>query len=338
VKDIQAKLCASKIFPTEKSSKRNLRGAYITHINGDRVFTVEEATEKLLKLFQQSKDHNHGGDLGDTTNSLNSSDPTSASKNHFSFQITYAPERKLTGKRLKRAIDDYYDLAPGTTKSIKQKPEEMDEDQMKDVDDGSERFPTGTKIYKVFNEIEYAGEVTGYDNKSKLYHIKYEDGDLEDFFHNEVKEHQNHTVPMKQRWNRQKQIVLQSLISKLAPDELDYEEHVMKLDFEAIRAITELNSGLDCSEDEVPSEMLRMVVNTLNSSMMTPEEEALGHFTRKRLQKLSTWDEWEKGEHKQLNQFEQQQMFGDPIDAALLPKDAVILRPHWQYAVKRSGV
>ena len=119
---------------------------------------------------------------------------------------------------------------------------------------------------------------------------------------------------------------------------MDYEEHVMKLDFEAIRAITELNSGLDCSENEVPSEMLRMVLNTLNSSMMTPEEEALGHFTRKRLQKLSTWDEWEKGEHKQLNQFEQQQMFGDPIDAALLPKDAVILRPHWQCAVKRSGV
>lgn len=35
VKDIQANSCASKIFPTEKSSKRKLRGAYITHINGD---------------------------------------------------------------------------------------------------------------------------------------------------------------------------------------------------------------------------------------------------------------------------------------------------------------
>ena len=90
VKDIQAKLCASKIFPTEKSSKRNLRGAYITHINGDRVFTVEEATEKLLKLFQQSKDHNHGGDLGDTTNSSHS---TSASKNHF-FLSDYLCTRK----------------------------------------------------------------------------------------------------------------------------------------------------------------------------------------------------------------------------------------------------
>ena len=31
-------------------------------------------------------------------------------------------------------------------------------------------------------------------------------------------------------------------------------------------------------------------------------------------------------------------MFGDPIDPALLPKDAIILRSHWNYAVKRSGV
>ena len=119
------------------------------------------------------------------------------------------------------------------------------------------------------------------------------------------------------------------IISKLAPNELDYEEHVMKLDVETIRAITKLNYGLDCSKEEVPSKMLRMVINTLNSNMMTPVKEALGYFTCKRLQKLSTWDEWEKGEHKQLNQFEQQQIFGEPIDAALLPKDTVILRPHW---------
>jgi len=79
-------------------------------------------------------------------------------------------------------------LAPGTTKSIKQKLEEMNEDEMKYVNDGTDCYPTGTKIYKTFNDIEYAGEVTGYDHKSKLYHIKYEDGDIKDFFCNEVKE------------------------------------------------------------------------------------------------------------------------------------------------------
>ena len=30
-------------------------------------------------------------------------------------------------------------------------------------------------------------------------------------------------------------------------------------------------------------------------------------------------------------------MFGDPMDPQLLPQDVVVLRPHWQYAVKRSG-
>ena len=80
------------------------------------MFNVEEATEKLLKLYQQFKAHDHGGVLGDTTPSSANS---TASKTPFSFSITYALERKLTGKKLKRAIDDYYDLSPGTTKSIK---------------------------------------------------------------------------------------------------------------------------------------------------------------------------------------------------------------------------
>ena len=31
-------------------------------------------------------------------------------------------------------------------------------------------------------------------------------------------------------------------------------------------------------------------------------------------------------------------MFGDPVDPQLLPDDIVIVWPHWQYAVKRSGV
>ena len=31
-------------------------------------------------------------------------------------------------------------------------------------------------------------------------------------------------------------------------------------------------------------------------------------------------------------------MFGDAIDPITLPKDSMILRPHWIYVVKRSGV
>ena len=39
----------------------------------------------------------------------------------FSFQITFVAEDKLKGKQLKRAIDDYHLLLPGTTKQIKAK-------------------------------------------------------------------------------------------------------------------------------------------------------------------------------------------------------------------------
>ena len=50
------------------------------------------------------------------------------------------------------------------------------------------------------------------------------------------------------------------------------------------------------------------------------------------------WNEWKKGEHNQLNQFYDQKMFGDSIDPVTLPRNAVILQPHWNYVVKRSGV
>ena len=84
--------------------------------------------------------------------------------------------------------------------------------------------------------------------------------------------------------------------------------------------------------------MVRIAINTLTSTTVTPEEEALGYFTRKKLKGLSTWDQWEAGEQKQLSQFARQKMFGDHVDPQLLPSNAVILGPHWNYAVKRSGV
>ena len=55
------------------------------------------------------------------------------------------------------------------------------------------------------------------------------------------------------------------------------------------------------SEDAIPTEMIKVCINTLNSDFMTPEEQALGYFTRKKLKRLSTWDEWLAGEAKQLN-------------------------------------
>ena len=56
----------------------------------------------------------------------------------FSFSITFAPEKKLLGPKLKKAIDEYYGYTPGTTKNIKSKPTKMSD--MDEVDDGSTRF------------------------------------------------------------------------------------------------------------------------------------------------------------------------------------------------------
>ena len=92
------------------------------------------------------------------------------------------------------------------------------------------------------------------------------------------------------------------------------------------------------SEEAIPTEVIKAIINTLNSDSITPEEQALGYFTRKRLKKLSTWDQWLQGEKKQIDQFDTQGMFGKPINRTELPKNAIILRPHWTYMVKRSGV
>ena len=55
--------------------------------------------------------------------------------------------------------------------SIKSKPEEIA--NMKDVDDNSTWFLVSTKVYKIFNDVEYKDTVTGYEPKKRLYHILY---------------------------------------------------------------------------------------------------------------------------------------------------------------------
>ena len=91
---------------------------------------------------------------------------------------------------------------------------------------------------------------------------------------------------------------------------------------------------LDFSEDSIPTEVVELAINAIRSDATTPEEQALGHFTRRKLRKLDTWDEWLAGERKQLDQFHTQQLYGKPVAR---PPDAIVLRPHWQYHIKRDG-
>ena len=61
-----------------------------------------------------------------------------------------------------------------------------------------------------------------------------------------------------------------------------------------VRCIAALRSGLDCSEEQVPNEMIRLGIKSLTSHKMTKEEEAMGFMTRRKLKELSNWNEWEE--------------------------------------------
>ena len=163
---------------------------------------------------------------------------------------------------------------------------------MEDVDDNSTRVLVGTKVFKVFNDVEYKGTVTGYDPKTRLYHILYEDEDAEDFYHNEVRDLRAIVVkrhPRKKRWKKKTTLAVTNFIQKFAPTNMEMEEHVMSLSIEDIRAIASIrHKDVDMSTTAISSEMIQLCINTLNSDHMTKEEQALGYFTRMNLKKLST--------------------------------------------------
>ena len=164
IKKIEKKSSVDKAF--NKSTINKLKGSFITHINNDPVFSIKDASKTLKKFYEEHIRQNQ----------------RVAEK--FSFSITFALEKKLLGPKFKKAIDEYYGYTLGTTKNIKSKPERMQD--MDEVDDGSTRFVADTKIFKIFNDVEYKGTVTGYDHKLSLYHILYENNNDEDFYHNKV--------------------------------------------------------------------------------------------------------------------------------------------------------
>ena len=82
-----------------------------------------------------------------------------------------------------------------------------------------------------------------------------------------------------------------SLRSKFASTDADHAEFLLFTNLDDIRAIVALRTGKDTFEYTVPHDMVRIAINTLTSTTVTPEEEALGYFTRKKLKGLSTWDQ-----------------------------------------------
>ena len=97
-----------------------------------------------------------------------------------------------------------------------------------------------------------------------------------------------------------------------------------QLDIVSLRAISALRSGLDFSEEIIPTVIMLTVISCITFQAITPAEQALGKFTRRKLKNMDTWNDWETGERKQLNQFHDLQMFGDHM-ARPLEENAVIL-------------
>ena len=78
-----------------------------------------------------------------------------------------------------------------------------------------------------------------------------------------------------------------------------------------------------------------LVVRSLNTTTHgTSAEQSLGSFTRRKLMHLPNWINWQESEFKQLDSMAKQEMYGAPC---LPPKDAIILRQHWNYSLKADG-
>ena len=123
--------------------------------------------------------------------------------------------------------------------------------------------------------------------------------------------------------------------AKLSPfqdvEDIDFgdicDEDAPQLDIQTLRSIATLRHGLDFLEDSIPTDIILTVINLITSQEITPVEQALGKFTCRKLKTMDTWNQWQAGERKQLDQFNDLQMFSDDM-VCPLEENAVILRLH----------
>ena len=165
-------------------------------------------------------------------------------------------------------------------------------------------FPNGTVIHHLFKKdgdrhrTWLKGLITTYDAERKLYMVLYTDGDSEEMEYAEI---------VKNRKQLYKHLdSLHILIQmNLAPTADNMDSSVPTIDIYSLRAITKLQH-LDISfeEEDFSTEEIEIFINVIQSKATTPEEQALGHFTRRKLKTLDTWKKWEFSECKELNQYQ----------------------------------
>ena len=334
VQDIQKDSPASKLFSTPKATNNKIRGAYLISIDGDPVYTADDVNRKLQQLQDQGV---------------------------RKFQIEFAPLEKLNTKQFNRARNEFGLYEPQTNPKTRI----INEKNVYIEDRTPVKLPVklandkniGKRIAKDFSGNIHYGTVVELwkERKQKRWQIVYDDDDLEDLNEKELKV----AKALYKKFPEQRPIrrSIKSLRAKIdrrfsynfEPDDIDdLEGDIPSIDMYSLRCIAKIRATMnrkreaeqcdidDFNEDVLPIELIESVIYAIQSQATTNEEQALGYFTRRKLKSLSTWPEWLAGERKQLNQFDDLGMYGTPIDKPK-SRDTIILRPHWQYNIKRDG-
>ena len=189
-----------------------------------------------------------------------------------------------------------------------------------------------TTICKCFNNIECKGKTVHCDHTDQLHQILHNDGDQEQMWRDEVKNHHHSDCNPKKVMMRH----MNQIMTKFTPAEPDSDSHTPEFDIIVIGAIAAVQHG-DATTHTASNEEIQLCIQTLGSDSTTPEEQALGQFAQQKLKSLSNWNAFEKGEHKQLNQSHKQGVFVNPFDPATLDPDAIVLSPTWQCVIKCNG-
>jgi hypothetical protein len=143
--------------------------------------------------------------------------------------------------------------------------------------------------------------------------------------------------PLPTRCDRIKALRELDLYDHFYPDPLGFydDDTAPTLSFDELLAIHALRTDTPLSDLILPTiEDMDFAIQAISSHELTAAEQALGSFTRRKLQTLDTWPLWQAGEHKQIDQFWTLGMYGAPCRP---PPGAIVLRPHWNYKVKSNG-
>ena len=133
-------------------------------------------------------------------------------------------------------------------------------------DDGSPRHQIGTTICRHFNDIECKCRIVHHSHNDQPHQILCSDGDQEQMWHDEVKNHLQRTrSPQKVKKQH-----IDQILTKRAPTELDSNSHSPEFDITAIWATTAVKLGNATAA--ASGKEIQEHIQTLGPDSTKPEE------------------------------------------------------------------